>query len=248
MARSEQLTAGLRVLSTFLVGEADVQQTLTRVAHLATDASPAAFAGLTLETQRGPRTSVFTDAEAPEIDQAQYDTGRGPCLSSMRTGEINRIDDTADDRRWPEFSRAARAHGIGSTLSPPLVVPDHEPAGALNLYAREEHAFDEAAEAEAQAFAEQAAAVLLNTQAYWDKSELSEQLQQALQSRAAIEQAKGIMMAREGCSPEEAFQILVRASQRTNAKLRDIATDIVARAQRDHPPSAENCVRPVQRG
>jgi AmiR/NasT family two-component response regulator len=42
-----------------------------------------------------------------------------------------------------------------------------------------------------------------------------------------IEQAKGVLTAQQGCPPEDAFQLLVAASQRANRKLRDIAQDVV---------------------
>ena len=233
MSYPEQLTSGLQAMSQFLVGDANLADTLTRISQLATESIEGAdFAGMTLETERGPRTSVFTDPESPEIDQAQYDAGAGPCLDSMRYGELNRIDSTEDDVQWPTFSRAAHDHGIMSTLSCPLIVNDNKPVGALNLYSRRVANFDEEAETHGMAFAEQAAVVLTNAEAYWGAFELSEQLQTALTSRPVIEQAKGIMMAREGCTEEEAFDILRRASQRANVKLRDVAAEVVARTQK----------------
>jgi len=56
---------------------------------------------------------------------------------------------------------------------------------------------------------------------------LNDQLREALASRDVIGQAKGILMAREVCTPDEAFDILRRGSQRTNRKLRDVAQDLV---------------------
>lgn len=78
-----------------------------------------------------------------------------------------------------------------------------------------------------EAFAEQAAAVLSNARAYWDLHEVASGLQAAMQSRAVIEQAKGKLMALEGCSADEAFTMLSRASQRDNVKLRELARRIV---------------------
>lgn len=73
-----------------------------------------------------------------------------------------------------------------------------------------------------------AAAVLANAQAYWDAHTLSQQLNEAMHSRAVIEQAKGIVMARTaGMGPDQAFEALRRASQRENVKLRTIAQRIV---------------------
>jgi AmiR/NasT family two-component response regulator len=81
--------------------------------------------------------------------------------------------------------------------------------------------------------------VLANVQAYWDAQQLSENLAQAMKSRATIEQAKGILMASRGCGADEAFEILVRASQRENRKLRDIAHQIVvSTSERRRPASA----------
>jgi AmiR/NasT family two-component response regulator len=81
-------------------------------------------------------------------------------------------------------------------------------------------------------FARHAAIVLANAQVYWDARQLSENLEQALHSRSTINYAIGILIraGAGGRSPEEAFQILVRASQRENRKLRDIAAEIVRHA------------------
>jgi AmiR/NasT family two-component response regulator len=65
---------------------------------------------------------------------------------------------------------------------------------------------------------------------HWDAHQLSENLDQAMQSRSAIDQAVGVMPSGGGHTPEEAFQMLVRASQRENRKLREIAEEIVQSA------------------
>ncbi|HUR23135.1 MAG TPA: GAF and ANTAR domain-containing protein, partial [Acidimicrobiales bacterium] len=149
---------------------------------------------------------------------------------SVRNGKTFRIDDTTKDDRWTAFSEAAAACGIRSTLSIPLVA-NHEGLGALNFYSRTANAFSEEDEEIAGQFGVQAAVVLANAQAYWDAHFLSQNLAAAMQSRAVIEQAKGIMMGAQRCSADEAFQILVRASQRENRKLREIAEGLVSRAQ-----------------
>ncbi len=146
-----------------------------------------------------------------------------------------RIDDTLKDDRWGPFSEAASANGIRSTLSLPLVA-NHEGMGALNLYSRIPNAFsDEDVDVGSQ-FASQAAIVLANAQAYWDAHQLSQDLATAMKSRAAIEQAKGILMGAQRCNADEAFQILVRVSQRENRKLREVAEDLVNRVQQPLPP------------
>ncbi len=72
--------------------------------------------------------------------------------------------------------------------------------------------------------------MLANAQAYWDAHDLSVGLSEAMRNRAAIEQAKGILMSAGGVDEDAAFEMLTRASQRENIKLRDVARRIVADA------------------
>jgi len=199
---------------------------LQRVADLAVDQLDGCdMAGVTLVRGETPTTAVFTEAAAPEIDQAQYETGRGPCVDAYRTGEILRIDDTLADVRWPEFAASAAEHGVRSTLSLPLHTGDAV-LGALNLYSRSTRTF-EGNDQIVSVFVAQAATSLANSHAYWAAQMLSEQLQEALESRAVIEQAKGVLMVEHGCDPDAAFEMLRVRSQHENRKLRVIAAEIV---------------------
>jgi AmiR/NasT family two-component response regulator len=99
----------------------------------------------------------------------------------------------------------------------------------LNLYSESENAFTAVHEATVRDFADQACIVLANAQAYWDARQLSENLTQAIETRETIGQAVGILIAAGGRTPQDAFQVLVNASQRENRKVRDIAEEIVAR-------------------
>jgi hypothetical protein len=53
-----------------------------------------------------------------------------------------------------------------------------------------------------------------------------------MESMPVIEQAKGVLMVQSGCSPDEAFDLLRRASQRANIPVRELAAQIVARTAR----------------
>jgi len=232
---TDAVNQGLAALSTFVVGHSTLGETLDRVADLACATVPGAdLVGLTMLKGGKPTTSVFTDPLSPELDQAQYESGAGPCLAAFRDGEIYRIESTATEERWPEFSRAANAKGIESTLSLPLMV-DGQAMGALNMYSKTPKSFDGAAAEIGMAFAGQAAVAVANAQAYWEAKDVADQLGEAMKSRAVIEQAKGILMAAQGCTPDDAFAMLVKASQRSNRKLRDLAQDIVSNPQRRRP-------------
>jgi GAF domain-containing protein len=207
----------------------DLESLLDRVADLAVEQLQGCdMAGVTMMGVEGPTTAVFTDPAAPDIDIAQYRSGHGPCLEAYRTGTILRIDDTRRESRWPEFTAAALAHGVHSTLSLPLQVED-EPIGALNLYSRAVGTFEDT-EQVAVVFVAHAASILANAQAYWAGRALTEQLEEALLSRPVIEQAKGILMKEHGCDADQAFEILRQHSQAANRKLRDLAAEIVGEA------------------
>jgi GAF domain-containing protein len=223
----DPLAESMHKLSSFFVGDTTMAETLTRVAELARDSAPAVeYVGLTMMVNDRPSTAVFTDQESPEVDQAQYSSGRGPCLESFETGERRLIGSTRTDTRWPEFAHACLEHGILSTLSLPLT-RGNEHLGAMNMYSLQEHAFDSAVIESVSMFAEQASLVVANAAAYWGARLTSEQLTESIESRAVIEQAKGIIMSSMRCTADEAFGHLTKQSQHMNIKVRDIAQQIV---------------------
>ncbi len=231
--QTDALTASLRALSKFLLGEEAPRHGLRRIAEMGESAIEGAdVTGLTLLDGDGrPKTFVCTGDEASDIDQLQYDEGEGPCLSAYREGHIVRIGSNRIDQRWPGFSRRACERGVLSSMSAPLLVGG-QGLGAINFYAHREEAFTEADEQVGQAFSEQAAVIVANAQSYWGAREHSLHLDEAMRSRAVIEQAKGIVMARSNLSADAAFDVLHRVSQRENRKLRDVAVDLVERTQR----------------
>jgi GAF domain-containing protein len=229
MASEDPIAEGMAALAKFFVGQGTLGDTLTQVSDLVCVSLSADMAGITMLADGKPSTAVFTDPASPEIDAEQYRTGHGPCLEAWRTQTIIRVDDTSSDRRWPAFCAVAAERGFRSTLSLPLINAD-EPLGALNLYSGQLDNFVAHDPDRAELWAAAAATVLANATAYHDSRELNENLREALTSRATIDRAVGIVMSGGGRSPADAYQILVRASQRENRKLREIATGIVEAA------------------
>lgn len=212
-------------------GTTALDDALGALAALAADAVGADLAGLTLTTPGGrPRTAVHTDAIVAEIDRQQDEHDRGPGLEALRTGTTVLIPDVREEHRWPEFAAAAARHGVCTTLSVPLLVGGRG-VGVLTFYARALDHFDATRTAVATRFARHAAVVA----AYAERAEQAESLQRAMESRATIEQAKGIIMATAGCSADDAFVLLRQQSQIENRKLRDIAAELVE-LQRRPPP------------
>ena len=184
---------------------------------------------MTLVEDGRAKTVALTGRLAMSLDERQYERGFGPCLDSIVGGQQVHIGSMRGDTRWPDFAAHAVREGAGSSLSIPVPV-QREVAAALNIYAFDEDAFDEQSVELAGTFAAYAGVALANMHLYEAQGRVAEQLQQAMRSRAVIEQAKGVLMAERRCTAEDAFHLLVDLSQRSNRKLKDVAEALVQRA------------------
>jgi GAF domain-containing protein len=207
--------------------ENDLTGVLARVADLAKACIPGATeVSVTLINHGSPGTVAATGALAEDVDEKQYEVGYGPCLDAARSHQIYLIPDMSDEPRWPEFARRAFEAGVRSSLSAGIPIQEAI-TGALNVYSVQPNAFDEESAELLNTFAGYAAVALANAHLYATTAALAKQMAQAMETRAVIEQAKGILIAQRHVSPDEAFVILARASQVGNRKLREIAQAIV---------------------
>lgn len=209
-----------------LFGQEDVQQTLQRIVDLAVETIDGCdHAGISFIRGKKGFTPAASDSIAGQVDAIQYEVDEGPCLSAIRDHDVFRTGDLGEEPRWPRFSaRAKRETGVTSMLSLRLFIAG-DTLGALNLYSESTDAFDDQALAVGSVFAAHAALAL-------SMALHTEQMEEALQSRDVIGQAKGMLMAREGVDAQEAFAMLKRASQRLNIKLRDVAAQVVSAPER----------------
>ena len=137
-------------LLALLASGGDLRSFLDDLVHLAARQVPGAEAcGLTLTRGGTGVTVASTGPLAERADEGQYEVDTGPCLESMRTGTVVRVDDMATEDRWTPYPARAAELGVRSSLSLPLVVEGRN-SGALNLYATEPRAFgaDEATAAD----------------------------------------------------------------------------------------------------
>ena len=204
-----------------------MESVLQRIAELAKQTLPgAAEVSVSLISNDKATTAAYTGRLALDLDETQYGRGYGPCLEAATGGEVVEIVDAREETRWPDYAQAAVRRGSLCSISVPVPVVETV-AAALNVYAVEAHAFDDDARALGRTFASYAAAAVHNMHAYSSARDLAEHLDRAMQSRAVIEQAKGVLMGQRRCDATEAFAMLAAASQRSNRKLRDIAQAIV---------------------
>jgi hypothetical protein len=174
-------------------------------------------------------TVAATDQRVIPLDDAQYESGRGPCLEVLDRRDPISLDEAGDHvDRWEYFSRTAAHLGIHSTLSMHLPVDSEGLAASLNFYSHRRMGLSDAQVRAAVPFAEQLAAAIMTVDAYHSTAQLARDMAEAMRSRAVIEQAKGMLMAEERVSADEAFQRLTTLSQNANVKLREVANRLVA--------------------
>jgi GAF domain-containing protein len=218
------------------LGDIDVDGVLTLISELAHRTVPGAAAvSVTLVRGMNAHTAAFTSDLARELDEAQYEAGYGPCLDASASNTTFSVPEVAGEARWPKWAAQTAARGVNSSLAIGLPIQD-DVSGALNIYAHEPGAFDDDAIVIGQTFAGYAAVALANVHLYDVTASLAQHLQAAMQSRAFIEQAKGIIMGERHCTADEAFRILAKVSQDSNRRVRDVATAVVARATATRQP------------
>ena len=213
------------------VNTAPPQQTLRRVTELAKQTlAGVEDVSLTLIEHQQPRSIVFTGPLAVDLDERQYELGFGPCMDAARTGQTITVD-ANHDGPYREFARVASRAGVKHVLSVGMPIAGRS-IGGLNIYITADDPFTPAFLEYAEVFAGYAAVAVNNVASYARTAAEVSQLRAAMESRAVIEQAKGIVMGRDRCTADEAFDMLRRISQNRNAKLHDIARAVVDAAQK----------------
>lgn len=209
---------------------ADVHDFLSQVASMACHVIvPPAVCGVTL--RRGAEVSTVGasgDGLAARADELQYERADGPCLQALATDSNVVVHDMARETRWGTYPHALLDIGLHSSLSIPLRVGG-APVGALNVYSREPHRHTAEEIARGEGFATGASAALGLVLRRVEHETLTEQMGEALVTRAAIDQAMGIIMGTRRCSASAAFAVLRSASQNSNRKTYEVAADLIAK-------------------
>lgn len=242
-SEEDDLRSSLDALSQLATGQMELKDVLTRVAQFAVRAIPGADgAGLTLIEAGHADTIVASAPFVSEVDAIQYGIGEGPCITAAAESRTMRSGSLDTDPLWPRFGPRVGQLGVHSALSLPLLTATGV-LGAMNVYAHAPDAFNDHAAVLGELFAVPAAIAVQNAQVLAQAKRLASQLQNALTNRATIDQAKGILISRIGCGPEEAFDRLRQLSQTENQKLHTVAQSVVDEAM--HRARARH-IRPDQ--
>jgi GAF domain-containing protein len=233
------LTSSLSEVAGVLFSAGSVTNTLAQVVAVAVHTIEGCdCAGLFILEGGTVVTPVLTDPLVEVIDTLQHQTAEGPCLDAIVEGLMVYADDLVDDVRWPQFGPQAAEQGIRSALALPLA--SNGTKGAVNLYAHYPAAFGVVDRAKGVILASLASVAITAARSLEDEERRIDNLHTALSSREIIGQAQGILMERERITADQAFDILRRASQFLNVKLREVAQNLVDTGERPEtgPPGS----------
>jgi GAF domain-containing protein len=219
-----QMLAGF---TTTLLAPYEVDTVFAELAGRVTDLLGLAGSGVCLA--RDDRLVLHTSVgpELAALERIQDRNQDGPCVTAFRTGRPVAIEDLATEAyRWPTYCQSASTAGICAVASIPMRLGDAT-VGVLDLYAQERRSWPEDDVAAATVMANMATAFLINASYHRKQIELNEHLQHALDSRITVEQAKGVLAARLGVTPDEGFDRLRRYARNRNATVRDVARAVI---------------------
>ncbi len=229
--------AAFEQLAAVTLSDPSLHSLLQTVADLTSHVMPGDIqASVTLLLSDRPMTAVYTGQLALDLDESQYACGHGPCLHAAGTGDTVQVDDARTEQRWADYMRRAVGRGSLSSLSISLRA-DEVPA-ALNSYSRASAAFGEDSVRIGQRFARFAGIAVANMYVFQSSQERADNVHEAMESRAVIDEAKGILVERYGSTPDQAFTLLAETSMATDRKLRDVAAHLVSTGELAPTPNA----------
>ena len=182
--------------------------------------------GVTVVRHRKPTVAAGSDERARSLDELQNGFDDGPCLTALRRHETLLVRDISRERRWPEYLGEAAEQGIGLILAIPMELKGGGEA-VVNLYAEKPDSLSPSDIATAQNFVANASKSLQLALKLAALRGTSNDLEDAMKSRATIDMAVGVIMAQNRCTQEEAIQELTRSSSGRNTKLRETAAEVV---------------------
>ncbi len=220
----------LDVLTRFadtLAGRYDVADVLYALTDHAVEVLAATAAGVSLSDDHDMLQFVSANSElASQLERVQQESRQGPCHLALLQGREVVVDDITSHDEWPIYRSKAAELGLRAVMGIPLGVGERC-LGALNIYHHERRDWTDDDVANARVLANIATSYVLHASQLDEARRLNEQLQQALESRIVIEQAKGLLAGELGVTLEDAFDMLRHHSRSNNATLRAVAEAVV---------------------
>ncbi|WP_370324488.1 ANTAR domain-containing protein [Euzebya sp.] len=234
--REHEIIDAFVELADTLASDFEVGELLTFLVHRCAHILEADVAGVLLEGPEGTlRLTAATSSAMDDIERAELASGVGPCIDAYRTCDQVIADDlSAHADRWPELVSQLGGFGMHAGFAFPIRLRDRC-IGALNLYRRDTGSFAEDDRRLAQAFAHAAAIGILQEREVNAANLRAAQLQQALDTRVVIEQAKGIIAERHDLTPAQAFEVIRRHARSERRKVREVSQELLDGTLADIP-------------
>lgn len=181
---------------------------------------------VTLYRRRRALTGAGNSPRAKTLNEIQEKMGEGPCITALEEQRTIVIENTAEEKRWPDYAQLLLAENIQSVLAVPLNL-EQDAAASLNFFSPTPYLFTHAMVSSAEQYACQAQKALRLAVRIGTQQQLAQDLQEAMKSRTIIDLAVGVIMGQQRCAQHDAFEILARASSTRKQKLRDLAQEIL---------------------
>ena len=205
----------------------DAMHDIVRSTHAIFDVDGA---GLMLaDTDHQLRNVAVSDERFGHLEDLQVEHGEGPCIAAFTDKELVGAEDLTTDTRWPLFSQAAVGRGVRAVLASPLPY-NQDAVGVVAVVSEDRHPWSAEGELALLAFTDLAALMIASMMQGQEQTVLAAQLQSALNSRAIIEQAKGVLIGQQGLTAHEAYEKLRAQARSERRKLAAVSADVVRNA------------------
>jgi GAF domain-containing protein len=227
MAVPDPLSVALSAFARTLAHGFEITDVLYDLTERVAEVIGVPAAGVSLLQDGTLRHAASLNEIAATIETAQEQAQRGPCVDASRTMDVITVTDLrAEPDRWPEVASAALGAGVVAIAGIPFS-NGHQTLGALNLYDTVPRQWSDTDVAHARVLADMATSYVVNASHLQQERRTNEQLQQALNNRVVIEQAKGILANHHGITVNQAFERLRAHARNHNATIRAVADAIV---------------------
>src|SRR5579863_6512237 len=229
---TQDVRHALKELGRLRFGEMRVEEAMHQIVETTHAIFSVDGAGLMLaDAEHHLRNAAVSDERVRHLEELQMRHQEGPCISAFDDKVLVGAEDLTGDPRWPSFSQAAVDRGVRAVLASPIPY-NQDAVGVVAVLSRERHPWSGEAELALLAFTDLAALLIASMMMGEQQTVLAAQLQGALNSRAVIEQAKGVLIGQQGLSPRAAYEQLRTRARAGRRKLSAVCAEVVAGAVR----------------
>ncbi|MBF4616065.1 ANTAR domain-containing protein [Curtobacterium sp. VKM Ac-1376] len=211
----------------------DVLDAMDRAIEICIRCTSATEAGIVLADRDGVLHVIASTSErSSDAEEAQLGTNEGSCLDCYRTGATVDVPDIAThEAGWPVFTETMRSRGLVGTFAEPIRLR-RATIGSVCVFATHDQGHDDTDVVLIQMLADAASAALVRQRDHGRLQTLDEQVRDAIDARATVEQAKGALAHRQSIAVDEAFQLLRTGARGTGRGLRELADAVIRGGER----------------